>query len=284
MSTDIIKRTGINSKGFGTIPKLVMTDRNISASAKAIYAYLCSFSGAGESCFPGKDRMSADLGISKDTLTKYIKQLVSAGYISVEQKKIGGKFSHNVYIIFDSIEPNHEFTESENFGHEKIGHENFGSEKTVPEDLAPINNNNKINSFKNNSTNTNNLSIKDGSVDDIAMYRELIKRNIGYETLILPDQHNDISRLDEIVEIMTETVVLNKNPVIINKNSVPAELVKSRFLKLGFEDISYVLDATSKNTAKIGNIRGYLISTLYNSYTSKNNYINAEVMHDLYGT
>ncbi|MBR1445001.1 MAG: hypothetical protein IJ583_15890, partial [Firmicutes bacterium] len=176
-------------------------------------------------------------------------------------------------------EPNPEFTESENFGHE-----NFGSEKTVPEDLAPINNNNKINSFKNNSVNTNNLSIKDGSVDDIAMYRELIKRNIGYETLILPDQHNDISRLDEIVEIMTETVVLNKNPVIINKNSVPAELVKSRFLKLGFEDISYVLDATSKNTAKIGNIRGYLISTLYNSYTSKNNYINAEVMHDLYGT
>ena len=284
MANDVVKMTEVNSKGFGTVPKLVMTDRNISVQAKAIYSYLCSFSGAGESCFPGKDRMSADLGISKDTLTKYIKQLVSAGYISVEQKKVGGKFSHNVYVIFDSIEPNPDFTESENFGHEKIGHENFGSEKTVPEDLAPINNNNKINSFKNNSVNTNNLSINDGSVEDIAKYRELIKRNIGYETLILPDQHNDISRLDEIVEIMTETVVLNKNPVVINKNSVPAELVKSRFLKLGFEDISYVLDATSKNTAKIGNIRGYLISTLYNSYTSKNNYINAEVMHDLYGT
>jgi hypothetical protein len=99
----------------------------------------------------------------------------------------------------------------------------------------------------------------------------------------MSDQHKDISRLDEIVGIMTETVVLNKNPIVINKNCIPAELVKSRFLKLGFEDISYVLDATSKNTTKIGNIRGYLISALYNSYTCKNNYINAKVMYDLYG-
>ncbi|MBQ6555174.1 MAG: helix-turn-helix domain-containing protein [Firmicutes bacterium] len=283
MNADIIKRTGINSKGFGTVPKLVMTDRNISHPAKSIYSYLCSFSGAGESCFPGKDRMSADLGMSKDTLTKYINQLVLAGYISVEQKKVGGRFSHNVYTIFDSIESYPDLNESENFVYGNIVPEKTVPERAVPEQLAPNINNNKINSFKNNSMNINNLSINDSLIDDIAKYRELIKKNIGYETLILPDQHNDISRLNELVEIMTEMVVLNKNPVVINKNSVPAELVKSRFLKLGFEDISYVLDATSKNTTEINNIRGYLISALYNSYTSKNNYINAKVMYDLYG-
>ena len=171
---------------------------------------------------------------------------------------------------------------------EETATEETVSENTVPDfsvsdELAPNINNYKINNYKNNIYKTNNLSIIDGSEEKTEKYRELIKKNICYETLIQPDQHNDISRLDEIVELMTEMVAINSAPVKINGNYVAAELVKNRFLKLGFEDIDYVMTATGKNTAKIKNIRGYLLSTLYNSFTSKNNYINAEVMHDLYG-
>lgn len=97
--TDKIKGLPINSKGYGTIPKLVMQDRRLNIVSKAIYAYLNSFAGAGDSCFPSLVKMSYDLCISKGTLQKYLKELVDYGYIEVEQIKINGKFASNVYTL-----------------------------------------------------------------------------------------------------------------------------------------------------------------------------------------
>jgi len=65
MANDIIKVQGINSKGYGIIPKLVMQDRNLNVIAKAIYSYLCSFSGAGETCSPTRSKICYDLQMSK---------------------------------------------------------------------------------------------------------------------------------------------------------------------------------------------------------------------------
>ena len=90
---------GINSKGFGTISKLVMQDRNLGCIAKALYAYFCSFAGGGSSCFPTRKKICFDLDISTDTYTKYLHQLVDNGYIQVQQIKENGRFSHNIYTI-----------------------------------------------------------------------------------------------------------------------------------------------------------------------------------------
>lgn len=99
MATDIIKSISINSAGFGTIPKLVMQDKNLDICAKAIYAYFSSFAGAGDSCFPSRTKICYDLGISNERLSKYLRQLKEYGYITIEQVKENGKFSHNVYTI-----------------------------------------------------------------------------------------------------------------------------------------------------------------------------------------
>lgn len=96
----------INSQGFGTIPKLVMQDRSLNIIAKVIYAYLCSFTGAGDSCFPSRDKVCYDLNINKDTFTKYRNELISKGYIKVEmQRDESRKFLHNVYILCDTVQP-----------------------------------------------------------------------------------------------------------------------------------------------------------------------------------
>lgn len=79
--------------------KLVMQDRNLYAVAKALYAYLDSFSGLGDSCSIARKKICFDLCISNDTFSKYLKQLVDSGYIIVEQIKENGRFSHNVYTI-----------------------------------------------------------------------------------------------------------------------------------------------------------------------------------------
>lgn len=79
---DIITEASIYSKGFGIISKLVMQDRDLSITAKAIYAYLASYLGNGDSCFPSRDRVCSDLGIGKDTFRKHIASLIDKGYVS----------------------------------------------------------------------------------------------------------------------------------------------------------------------------------------------------------
>lgn len=51
MMEDKIRSIGINQKGYGNIPKMVMLDQELDIKAKAVYAYFCSFTGAGDSCF-----------------------------------------------------------------------------------------------------------------------------------------------------------------------------------------------------------------------------------------
>lgn len=126
---------GINSKGFGTIPKLLMQDRNLHITSKAIYAYLCSYAGGGETCFPTRNKVCFDLNISKDTFGKYLKELIKFGYIRCEQIKENGKFSHNVYTLCSEI------TVSEN-----TVYGNF-----VSDSLDTNINNNKNNNNKNNN-------------------------------------------------------------------------------------------------------------------------------------
>ena len=83
--------------GFGLIPRRVMRDERLSIGAKVVYAYLASFAGNKEYAFPGRDLMCNELGISKDSLLKYMRLLKEFGYLEVEQVKEGGRFAHNIY-------------------------------------------------------------------------------------------------------------------------------------------------------------------------------------------
>ena len=92
---DILRLEGINAKGFGIIPKFVMTDTDLSPDAKAIYAYLCAHAGNGITCYPSRSRLMADLGIAKNTYYAHLKQLIDQGYIQVKR----GRFASNSYIL-----------------------------------------------------------------------------------------------------------------------------------------------------------------------------------------
>jgi hypothetical protein len=111
-------------------------------------------------------------------------------------------------------------------------------------------------------------------------YREIIKENIDYD--ILSDQY-DKERLDEIVELMLETVCTNRKHIRIAGNDIPAAVVKSRMLKLDFTHIEYVLDCLSKNTTKVRNIKAYMLTSIYNAPVTIDSYYRAEVNHDMYG-
>lgn len=95
----ILVYDGIFAKGFGTVGKIVMQDRRLTAYSKAIYAYFCSYAGGGSTAFPGVSKIIYDLDISKRTYYKHFGLLVEYGYISVYQRKCEGKFSTNIYKI-----------------------------------------------------------------------------------------------------------------------------------------------------------------------------------------
>ena len=114
-------------------------------------------------------------------------------------------------------------------------------------------------------------------------YRELILENIEYDCLI-QNHRLDRDRLDELVELMVDTVCSNREMIRIAGDDYPAEVVNSRFLKLNSSHIEYVLDRMRENTTYVRNIKKYLLAALYNAPATIDSYYASLVNHDLYGS
>ena len=120
------------------------------------------------------------------------------------------------------------------------------------------------------------------SLTEIESYRELIQENIGYEYLC---QQYETYRedLDEIVELIVETVCAKRKTTRIAGSDFPHEIVRSRFLKLDNSHIEFVMDCLQKNTTEIRNMKQYLLTVLFNAPTTISNHYTSQVNHDLYG-
>ena len=114
-------------------------------------------------------------------------------------------------------------------------------------------------------------------------YRELILENIEYD-ILTQNAQLDKARLDELVELMVDTVCSNREMIRIAGDDYPAEVVRSRFLKLNASHIEYVLDRMRENTTYVRNIKKYLLAALYNAPVTMDSYYTSLVSHDLYGS
>ena len=114
----------------------------------------------------------------------------------------------------------------------------------------------------------------------VEIYREIIMENISYDILVA-DSHVDRDRLDELVDIMLETICTARTTVRIAGDDYPAELVKAKFMKLDSEHIRFVLDCMQENTTKIRNMKQYLRTVLFNAPSTINNYYTSLVAHDM---
>lgn len=104
--TDLLVFESVTAHGFGTVPKLVMLDRNLTAQAKAIYAYFASFAGAGTTAFPRRATIMRELKIKfLSTYYQHFNLLVQYGYLSVEQRKANGRFDICIYHLNEVVPP-----------------------------------------------------------------------------------------------------------------------------------------------------------------------------------
>lgn len=102
------------------------------------------------------------------------------------------------------------------------------------------------------------------AMDTMRVYRQIIMENIEYD-ITRRQLGYDADILDEIVDIMVDTVCSTKPMIRIGGQDFPLEVVKSRLLKLNSEHISYVVSSLKSNTTKVRNIRAYLLTALYNA-------------------
>lgn len=111
-------------------------------------------------------------------------------------------------------------------------------------------------------------------------YKELISENIEYDFLV---KNYSKEAADGILEIMLDAVCSRRDYLIVAGDEIPQAAVKSRLLKLDYGHVEYVLDCMNRNTSKVRNIKSYLLTTLYNSFSTIDHYYRAEVNHDLHG-
>lgn len=120
-------------------------------------------------------------------------------------------------------------------------------------------------------------------IEKMGRYRDAIRKNISYECL-LSDRDGQREELDELVELMVDVMIMPDHASLrIAGAERPAVVVKERFLKLEHSHIAYVLGCLRTNTSKVGNIRSYLLTSLYNAALTIDNYYRAEVNHDIFG-
>jgi len=88
-------------QGFTQIPNYVLRDKRLSFGARLTYTMLLSYAWQEGSCFPGQERIAQDLGISRQSVSKFLQELRKGGLIDWKRRGLG---KTNVYYILD-IEP-----------------------------------------------------------------------------------------------------------------------------------------------------------------------------------
>lgn len=117
---------------------------------------------------------------------------------------------------------------------------------------------------------------------EMERWRERIRDQIEYEALV-EDGSFGRAKVDELVELMTETMCSTKRTISVGGEPYPAEVVKARLSQLENRHILYALTSMKETTSEIRNIRGYLLTVLYNAPTTIENDFQAYFNHDFYG-
>ena len=106
---EIVGADPITRHGFTQVPNFILTNKEISLGAKLTFAMLLKYAWADDSCFPGQERLSQDLGASKRSVVTFLAELQTKHHIDVERRGLG---KTNIYKIF--LNPSQAFKQRRN--------------------------------------------------------------------------------------------------------------------------------------------------------------------------
>ena len=281
------------NKGYTVMSNHHLRNHALSLKAKGLLSQMLSLPEDWDYTLQGLAQINKE---SIDAIREAVRELERAGYIKRSRERDErGCLRGTVYTIYE--QPHAEPTPEEPT-QEKPALNNPTLEKPMLEKPTlenPMQLNTK--STKKRKRQSTDLSITDSipfpsgfpetpvqkrteAKETFESYRELILENIDYDVLA-GDPCVDREQLDEIVALVQETVCSTRSRIRVAGNDYPAEVVRSKLLKLNSEHIRFVMDCLKQNTTRIRNIRQYLLAMLFNAPSTMNSYYTALVAHDM---
>ncbi len=94
---EIVGADNATRLGFTQVPNFILVSKDLSVGAKLVYAMLLKYAWQDDYCFPGQQKLAADMGVTDRSTRTYIKELETAGFLEVEQRGLG---KTNLYRLF----------------------------------------------------------------------------------------------------------------------------------------------------------------------------------------
>ena len=285
------------NSGYTVMSNHHLRNRNLSLKAKGLLSQMLSLPEDWDYTLQGLARINRE---SIDAIRQAIRELEQAGYIQRSRERDEkGRLRGADYVIFELPQP---IPASVSPTLENPTLENPTQENPTLENPMQLNKDKLITEKqKKEGLNTDSIPIlsppsplgeeaaappeRKGtgakSQSAVEIYREIIKDNIEYEHLCQYAKGIDRDMLDEIVDLLVETVCSVRKTIRIAGDDYPAELVKAKFLKLDSHHIEFVMDCLRDNTTKVRNIKQYLRAMLFNAPSTINSYYASLVAHDM---
>ena len=137
---------------------------------------------------------------------------------------------------------------------------------------------------KENKTEMNNTNLILSDESEKMKSRELLEEYFSCSLeidLLLRLYPDDEDTLYQIVDLLVDTCATNRKTLRIAGDDKPAEVVRSRFMKLNADHICFVLKCLAEDSSPIRNMKQYLLASLYNAPTTMQLFYQNQTNHDL---
>ena len=274
------------TKNYTVMSNRHLRDKNLSLKAKGLLSQMLSLPEDWDYTLKGLALINRE---KIDAIREAVRELEQAGYvIRSRERDEKGCLRGTEYVIYEqpqlpkSENPTLENPTLENptLGNPTLGNPTLENPTQINKDIINTDKQNKDISIKESIPIRSKQFCEQMEMEAAAVYKEIIKSNIEYDILVR-DSNIDQKRLDEIVELIQETVCSSRKRIWIAGDEYPAELVKAKFLKLDSSHIQYVFECMKKNTTEVRNIRKYMLAVLFNAPSTIDNYYTALVNHDM---
>ena len=270
---------------FFRIPKALFQEQrfqNLSTDAKTLYGILLdrmSLSVKNE-WFDKKGRVfiiftiedvKRTLRCADNKATRLLRELEEFGLI--ERKRRGQGKPCLVYVKNFSAESSKESVKN------RDNDDSCGSKIACQDPVKSRGIKKKENKAEMNNTNPI-LSDESEKMKNRELLEEYFSRSLEMDLLLrlYPDDEDTIY---QIVDLLVDTCATNRKLLHIAGDDKPAEVVRSRFMKLNADHICFVLKCLAENSSPIRNMKQYLLASLYNAPTTMQLSYQNQTNHDL---
>lgn len=115
---------------------------------------------------------------------------------------------------------------------------------------------------------------------DINSIKKIVVGNIMLDSLLndFPTYQKEIK---ELVSLIVETLHSKKKSFRIAKEEIDARIIKEAFCVLDNNLLRYIIESLMKNKTEVKNVKGFLLTTIYNAHKTYNNHYSLDFQANL---